>query len=436
MILHYFKIAWRGLFRKKLYTLICLFGISFTLTILFVGTSLYDFMLKPNYPEYKQDRILVVDQVVAYGFTKNSSTLSSGALSYSFMSKFILNLKTPGKISILRKSGERVIYWNNLKINFMVSYTDAKYWEIFDFECIEGKLYNEVEIYDNEMVAVISESVARKYFLGAQSVTGQSIEIDAVTYKVMGVVKDVPETRSISHSDVWLPLTVPQEVVPDFIGSYTACLLASKVSDLDIIKDELKKHLKEFRFSDYYQGKSGIQQYKDFTGIQVFAHTHVEKFFEKILKVNKSLSKEGISEIPKFKKSSFYLLLISAIILLLSFPAINLINIHISRFMERSSEIGIRRTYGARKQTLLNQLIVENLLLTCLGAVLAFIFSLIILKLIEAGDYFPQAKFILNLRISGWGIFFTLLFNLFTIMIPAWKVSRSHIIQSLKGGEL
>ena len=281
MILHYLKLAWKALFRKRLYTLICLFGISFTLTILFVGTSLYDFMLKPNYPEYKQDRILVVDQLWAYGFFKGGSTSWSGTSSYSFMSKYVLTLKTPDKISILRKSGERVIYQNNLKLNFTVSYTDAKYWEIFDFECIEGKLYGEAEINANARVAVISKSVARKYFGEAQSVTGQTIEIDAEAYTVVGVVKDVPETRSISHSDIWLPLTVPEEFVPDFIGPYTACLLATKKSDMDIIKDELKKHLKEFRFSDYYNGNYGIQRYKDYTGIQVFAHTHAEKFLKK-----------------------------------------------------------------------------------------------------------------------------------------------------------
>lgn len=435
MITSYLRLAWNALFRKRLYTLVSLFGITFTLSILFVGTSLYDYVLKPNYPEYRQDRILALDQLMAYRVSKEGSSTRSDGLSYSFIRKYISSLKTPEAIGISKRLGEREVYRNNHKFNFAIKSTDVGYWNVFDFKCIAGKLYGEAEINTNARVAVISESTARKYFGTTESVVGNPIEIGPDLYDVIGIVKDVPEIRTITHGDIWLPLVPEKEVVPDFLGSYSAYLLVPTESDLGLVRKELDNSLKKFKFQDYYGDGSGIQYYKDFTNIKFYANTHVEKFFRETFGIERSLTLVGYSETEKVKRSDFYLVLALVVVLLMAFPAINLINIHVSRYMERSSEIGIRRSYGAKKGIILGQLLVENLVMTALGSLLAIVVSFIILHLVEASSLIPEAHFSFNFRILAWGIVFTLLINIFTGIIPAWKISRLHIIQSLKGGE-
>ena len=49
-------------------------------------------------------------------------------------------------------------------------------------------------------------------------------------------------------------------------------------------------------------------------------------------------------------------------------PAVNLVNLNISRIMERASEIGVRKAFGASSRTLVGQFVVENLVLTLVGA--------------------------------------------------------------------
>ena len=49
-------------------------------------------------------------------------------------------------------------------------------------------------------------------------------------------------------------------------------------------------------------------------------------------------------------------------------PTVNLVNINISRIMERASEIGVRKAFGAPARTLVGQFLVENILLTLVGA--------------------------------------------------------------------
>ena len=57
-------------------------------------------------------------------------------------------------------------------------------------------------------------------------------------------------------------------------------------------------------------------------------------------------------------------ILFGIIFLFMSLPAINLININLNRIMERSSEIGIRKAFGASSKTLTYQFITENIMLS------------------------------------------------------------------------
>ena len=50
-------------------------------------------------------------------------------------------------------------------------------------------------------------------------------------------------------------------------------------------------------------------------------------------------------------------------------PAINLVNLNVSRILERASEIGVRKAFGASSRTLVGQFVVENVVLTLVGGV-------------------------------------------------------------------
>ena len=41
-------------------------------------------------------------------------------------------------------------------------------------------------------------------------------------------------------------------------------------------------------------------------------------------------------------------------------PTVNLVNINLSRILERASEIGVRKAFGASSRTLVGQFVVEN----------------------------------------------------------------------------
>jgi putative ABC transport system permease protein len=83
-------------------------------------------------------------------------------------------------------------------------------------------------------------------------------------------------------------------------------------------------------------------------------------------------------------------------LLFMLLPALNLVNLNSSRIMERSSEIGVRKAFGATSSTLALQFIVENIVLTLLGGALGLILAYGVLQMIEASQVIEHAQFYLT----------------------------------------
>ena len=124
------------------------------------------------------------------------------------------------------------------------------------------------------------------------------------------------------------------------------------------------------------------------------------------------------------------------VLLFMLMPTINLININVSRILERSSEIGVRKAFGASSRTLIGQFLVENIFLTLLGGLLGFVLSALALQLISNSGIIPYAQLTLNWRVFGIGIGLSLVFGLLSGVIPAYKMSKLQAVEALKGGQL
>jgi cell division protein FtsX len=57
-------------------------------------------------------------------------------------------------------------------------------------------------------------------------------------------------------------------------------------------------------------------------------------------------------------------------LLFMLLPALNLVNLNTGRIMERSTEIGVRKAFGATSMQLAGQLVVENVLLCLAGGLI------------------------------------------------------------------
>jgi putative ABC transport system permease protein len=120
-------------------------------------------------------------------------------------------------------------------------------------------------------------------------------------------------------------------------------------------------------------------------------------------------------------------------LLFMLLPALNLINLNVGRIMERSSEIGVRKAFGATSRQLVAQLVLENVLLCLIGGAIGLVCSAGVLWWLEGSGLIPYLHVDLNLPVFGYGLLITLVFGVLSGLIPAWKMARLAPVHALKG---
>ncbi len=416
MIKNYIKIAWKVLLRHKLFTFISLFGISFTLLILVIVTSFIDHSVGKQSPEEKQNRILSVTYFKLRG--GNRGTIAGPVMSYYFLDKYVKSMQTPEAVTISNFHKNIITYKDNKKFSFATKYTDAEFWKIYDFKFLEGKAFNGNDVDQINQVAVITEETREKYFSG-QPAVGKYLNLNDKDFRVIGVVENISLLRILPYADVWLPITnstaniyESKFITAEFPGYYAA-ILAKQASDIPMIKAEFRKNLSMVEFPD--------ESYKEiYGGAESYAET---------------LSRMFMGRAEETNMSGLMLILFLLMLLFMVLPTINLVNINISRIMERSSEIGVRKAFGASSRTLVGQFIVENIMVTLIGGLISISLSLIVIQIINNSGIIPHLHLNMNWRILYKSLIICIFFGFLSGVYPAFRMSRLHPAQVLRGGE-
>jgi putative ABC transport system permease protein len=411
MLKNYLKIAWKVLLRRKFFTFISLFGISFTLMVLMVATALYDHAFGPQMPERDLDRLLFVNMMRE---SRDGGFMRSGPPSYHFLDRHVRTMSTPETVSINSVFTTVNSYINNRKLAIDLKHTDSEFWQVLDFNFVEGGPFSVQDVKSANRVAVINETTRKQYF-GEGAALGKIMEVDQVKYRVVGVVEDVPVLRLHSYADMWVPISLRSQDFnrPGLHGMYFATIKAHTSADVSKIKDEYATMMAEVE----------RQQPEKSAKLFSFPDTVVESFTRTFLGNGKEA---GLVK--------FYVILAGLALLFMLLPTINLVNINISRIMERSSEIGVRKAFGASSSTIIGQFIIENIFLTLLGGLLGFVLSAAALWLINDSGVIVYSDLSLNLRVFAIGLLLCLMFGFISGVYPAYKMSRLHAVEALKGG--
>ena len=137
--------------------------------------------------------------------------------------------------------------------------------------------------------------------------------------------------------------------------------------------------------------------------------------------------KDGKTSLAYLKKAFLAILFVFMLL-----PCFNLIKMNTGRILERKSEVGIRKAFGADRSHIIGQFVFENILLTCLGGILAFLLSFIVIYYFNTFEIIPNVSFVFNTKVFGYGLLIMLLFGLLSGILPSIKMSNTSIVQSLK----
>lgn len=307
--------------------------------------------------------------------------------------------------------GETVTGKGNFSIMLTAEGPDAKL--LNNSEMKYGNYFGENEIEEGKNVCVISDADAKRLF-GTDDVVGMNLDItcydSSKSFRIMGVTTQKENGTFVSYTYDGMPVTVniPYSSMDDLVGAtdefYSLMIQGVKTLDSQIIADQVV-HVLEKRHQcageEYFQ----VQSFQD---------------------VMQSMN-EMLGMVTAF--ISF----VAGISLLVG--GIGVMNIMLVSVTERTREIGIRKSLGAKTSSIMLQFLAEAAILTVIGGLIGIILGILaaygICSVISGSigmtiipGISPTVIFVATLFSCAVGVFFGI--------YPAKKAARLSPIEALR----
>lgn len=447
MLKNYLKVALKVLGRNKLYTFISLFGISFTLAVLMLATSFIDKEMGKNAPLSKLDRITYipslkmerwnVEEITTYDSTYvddhliidtlvtekklvgDSESDTNSGISDKFFFDHLNNLKHVEYASVFNPNATLELFQNSKKIPLSLNYCDANYFRIFDFQFTEGGPFTQQAVDNQSKVIILSESSAKEYFGKLPNFLGRMVDYDNEQFEVVGVFKDVTTSIGLVSVDALMPYTHMAPALRNyewgFFGDMEAAFLLPAKSDLEGFYEEIIQKENTIDITTAID-------LEDFDKVTIRDIQILEGYAMNLI--------QGYERKDNFKILKWILGLGLAFFVLI--PTINLINLNITRIMERSAEIGVRKSFGAKTSDLMVQFLFENIVITLIGGVIGFILTVGLMNLLNTSGLLGKTQVTVNPKLFLLSLGITLLFGIVSGLLPAYKMSKTTIAKAIK----
>jgi len=410
MFRNYLLTAWKVFMRRKLFTAINLLCIVLTLVVLLVVTALLQNAFFPSGVEGKSDRF--VQAIMIEARHTEGKGVRRSPLGFKLIDKYIKPLPGVEAVSATTMPETVSVYQEGRVSELLMRRTDAEYWKILDFKVLQGRVPDQADLDQGRFVAVVNASTARKLFPG-QPALDQKISIGGQYFTVIGVVEDAMHLNAFS--DIWAPITTfpSTDYRNQIFGNFAFMVLAHSAADLPRIRHDIEAAAKTVVFDDP----------KEYNIARVWGDSKLDLFARMLLQ------QEG----PDSGAGKLLLVIGGLMLLFMALPALNLVNLNTGRILERSSEIGVRKAFGATSAHLVRQLVLENVLLCLAGGLIGLACARLVLWWLEGSGLIPYLHVELNLAVFGMGLLLATVFGLLSGVLPAWKMSRLDPVHALKG---
>jgi putative ABC transport system permease protein len=275
--------------------------------------------------------------------------------------------------------------------------------EIGNINAAEGRYFTDTENDSAMRVAFIGMDVANALFpAGSATALGEEININGLPYRVIGVAEVKGTVFGIPQDNF---VTLPLKTYGNNFGGFTRNRLLFFVATSKT-DDTFNDAVDEVRFLLRTRRRLKTEE-KDNFGI--VTPDAITGFRDRLLG-------------PTFLVA----VIVPGIALLVG--AIVIMNIMLVSVTERTKEIGIRKSIGARQLDILKQFLVEAVTLSAIGGAVGVLLAWII-GMIMTAIFFPTylsiAAVLLTIFVSG-GI------GILAGVFPAWKAARLDPIEALR----
>jgi putative ABC transport system permease protein len=375
MIKNYFKIAFRGFWKHKLFTLINIIGLSIGISAALVIYLIVNFDFTFDKFHTNSDRIYRVVSTFTFQGEEGHNSGVCGPLPGT-VRRQVPEVEVTAPFFTLSEPNVFIPGKGNVPVRFKnqgnVVIADQQYFKLFNYKWLAGSSKNAL---DAPNQVVLTSEQAKKYFPTTpyNELIGKVVTYDTIKTTITGIVQSIKENTDLTFHD--------------FISYSTATV---------------NKDLKDQVQLTEWESTNSASQFFIRLSPQANA-AHVEKIINGILKKNSPPRPEDKGNTHGFKlqplndihfnrdygtfdggrvasKTTLYSLLVLAVFLLL-LGCINFINLTTAQATQRTKEIGIRKTMGSSRIQLVVQFLSETFLVTLIAVCISAALAPIILKL-------------------------------------------------------
>lgn len=424
MIKNYIKIGFRNLKRQPLFTGINILGLSvgmvgcLIITLFIIDELSYDTMFADA------DRIHRIDTDVQFGGAEIKASQASAPMAGAMQRDF------PEVESTVRfrDRGELLIRSAEVQENTKGSdatFVDPSFFDFFGIELLAG---NEETALTNAYTLVLSETVAQRVF-NTTDIVGKSVMLgNKTTYKVTGVIADPPKDSFLKNHGIFMAMDGHPDSKGDLWGSmnYYTYVKLKPGTNLEAFDKKVAGMLETYMLP-WAKKIFPTMTPEAFAASGDYINYYTIPFQDIYLYSNRE---EEMSETGSIQ--DVYILGIVGLFLVF-LACVNFMNLSTAQSLRRAKEIGIRKTLGSSKSTLIWQFISESQLVAFMAMVIALGVSFLVLpsfnELAQKDISIPLGNPLF--WVSALAI--TLLLGFISGSYPAFFMSRFKPVETLKG---
>ena len=404
MIKNYFKIAWRNLIRNNAFSIINIVGLAIGMASAILIFEWVQNELSFDQFHTNRDTLYKVWNRNTPKGAVNAFDVTSGAVAPELKRDF------PEVKAVARVTWPtpRLFSFADKSIKATGLDVDKPFLTMFSFPLVKGSA---LQALDDVNSVVLTQTLASKIF-GNENPIGKIVKLDNKTaYKVTGVLKDLPNNTQFDFEYLTSLVGNPRTTVDETkwnTNSYNTYVQLQPHASEELVDQKIKNL---------------VLSHDPTTEEEIFLHPiskwHLYSRFE-----NGKVAGGRIETVR-------LLFIIACLILLIA--CINFMNLSTAQSEKRAKEVGLRKTIGANRFSLIKQFLTESILISFIAGIIALI---IVQLCLPAFNHLTDKKLVVGYgSLVFWliGIGFILLTGLLAGSYPAFYLSAFKPVRTLKG---